>query len=622
MILLKEIVHRIPQETAVADTEFIKEYDVIVCGMGTAGAYAALFCAQNGLSVLGIESHTCTGGNHTAGGIGGHYFGCPGGRYETLEEQIQAFAQRYTAKLPESRKLLMEQALADQKVDILYDSIACGIYFEEHTAVGLRVLSDGKLVNYGAKIILDCTADACIAAMAGCKLQHGRASDGQTQPYTLVSLTEAQGQYVFTNRDFGRVDPFDQWALAEAILFARSAKNEESQRTFVAQMPLPGIREGRRILSEETVRLEELFQDHQTQTPMFYSYSDLDKHGWDIAFDSATLGDWAVGANLGAYNITVAVPYKTILPQGIEGILVPCRALGVDRDLSSCVRMNLDMKKVAEAAAEWATLAIKQKLTLRNVPYAALREKLLQSGCLDEKYNRGYRIDGKKDWDGSPLKTQDVFWYTEPQELKDRLQTLSPGMAIWSAKRMGAAVLPTLRPLLDSSDETLKKHTAFAVASLGSEEATPILREMVLQRDGQMLLDCRKNNNLRGYMAIYWLGRLADRAITNELIRLICDPDEIKNPVYHQADIQTTRYKIAEYKDIYFQFISHAVMALIRIGDQHADLRPCIEQAFADAFATDDYYYRITTKPKMSSEGNMAQTIKLVAEQAIARWQA
>ena len=93
---------------------------------------------------------------------------------------------------------------------------------------------------------------------------------------------------------------------------------------------------------------------------MFYSYSDLDKHGWDIAFDGETLGDWAIGANLGAYNVTVAVPYKAILPKDYDGILVPCRALGVDRDISSCVRMNLDMKKVAEAAAEGAVAGYKK----------------------------------------------------------------------------------------------------------------------------------------------------------------------------------------------------------------------------------------------------------------------
>ena len=46
-----------------------------------------------------------------------------------------------------------------------------------------------------------------------------------------------------------------------------------------------------------------------------------------------------------------------------------------------------------------------------------------------------------------------------------------------------------------------------------------------------------------------------------------------------------------------------------------------IKQAFISAFASDDYYQRITKKPKQSSEGNMALTIKNVAFSAIQQWQ-
>ena len=122
-------------------------------------------------------------------------------------------------------------------------------------------------------------------------------------------------------------------------------------------------------------------------------------------------------------------------------------------------------------------------------------------------------------------------------------------------------------------------------------------------------------------MAIYWLGRLYDREITEELIRLICDPSEKDKSVYHQEDLQTTRYKVLDYNDVYFQFMSQSVMALVRIGDIHVDLRPQIEQAFIRAFATDDYYQRITQKPQLSSEGNMVQAIKVVAFSAAKRWQ-
>ena len=173
---------------------------------------------------------------------------------------------------------------------------------------------------------------------------------------------------------------------------------------------------------------------------------------------------------------------------------------------------------------------------------------------------------------------------------------------------------------LNSSEENLRKHSAFAIAITGSNKANEILRNMVKERDGLMLKDCRKNNNLRGAMAIYFLGRLGDREIIDELINLITDENELNRTVYHQKDTLTTRYKIKEYEDIYFQFISQATMALIRIGNKHKDLQEKIKNAFIKAFSSDDYYYRITTKPKLSSEGNMAETVKAVAFNAIKNW--
>lgn len=619
MIYLSKMVEGKQVVCDVAAPAFAKEFDVIVCGLGTAGAPAALFCAENGLSVLGIDSFTCVGGTHTAGGIATHYFGCPGGRYEQLDQEVADFAKRYTCTTTESRKFLAEQALVKQGVEILYESSVCGVYLEEKTVIGLQILTDGAIVDYRAKMVMDCTAEACVASMAGCETEKGRELDGQMQPYSLVSMVFRNEKYRFTNVDIGRVDQYDPVALSEGVLFARSHPSDAG--IHIAQMPILGIREGRRILAEEQVYLKDLLEEKQTQTPMFYAYADLDMHGWDIVFDGALRGDWAIGANLGAYNVTVAIPYQAILPKNFDAILVPCRALGVDREVSGCVRMIPDMKKVAEAAAEWTTLAIKGNRKLREVPYAQLRERLMQSGCLKEGDNRGVRVDGRRDWDGSPLEKRDVCWVTDPALLEDGLKTKKPGEAIWSAKRMGAEALPALRQHLTASDENLRKHAAFAVASIGSSEANAILRDMVSCRDGWMLKDGRKNNNLRGCMAIYLLGRLADREIADELIRLICDPKELERPVYHQTDMKTTRYTITAYNNIYFQFMSQAVMALIRIGNAHSDLRRKIAQAFVNAFASDEYYQRITEKSKLSSEGNMVQAIKVVAFAAVRQWQ-
>ena len=185
---------------------------------------------------------------------------------------------------------------------------------------------------------------------------------------------------------------------------------------------------------------------------------------------------------------------------------------------------------------------------------------------------------------------------------------------------MGETALPTLLKLLNSNDLNTKKHTAFALAILGNKAAIPELREMVLERDDFMLRDCRKNNNLRGCVSIYWLGRLGDREITDELINIICNKEENQRLVYQKKELQTTRYKVKNFADVYYQFVSQSVMALIRIGNLHKDLRPKITEAFKVAFSSDEYYHRFTQRDMQSSEGNMVLALKNIAFKEAEKW--
>ncbi len=616
---LSEIINSKQTITEINPT-FDKEYDTVVCGLGTAGSLAALFSAENGLSVLGIESFTCVGGIHSVGGIMEHYFENPGGRYEAIDKEVKAFSER-TVIEAESRKIITEEMLLKKGVDILYEATVCGVFLEDKTVVGLKVIIDGKISNIKTKVVMDCTADAHIANIAGCETEFGRKTDNQAQPYTSVSLMYDGKSYGVTNFDYGRVDQTDNEALSEALIFSRALENKVERyggRQFISHMPLIGLREGRRIVAEETVTIDDLFENRETETPMFLSYADMDKHGLDTAFDGEALSDWAVGSNLGAYNVTLAVPYKAILPKNFEGILVPCRALGVSREISCCVRMITDMKKMAEAASDWTALAIKQGKKLREVEYAQLKERLIKSGCLDINKKRVYRVDGKNNWNGKPLETKDVEFLTKPRHLKKVLKTDKPGEAIWSAKLMGEKAIPTLTKLLKSRNEKFRKHSAFALAITGNDEGKKVLREMAESRDGFMLKDCRKKNNYRGVMAIYWLGRLGDEKSVDILSKIISDENEVNHPTYKQTD--PTTFYLNDFRGIYFQFVSHSVMALIRIGNKHTHLRTKITKLFEDVFSNDDYYNRITKRPPMSSEGNMVLTIKKFALTAIEKW--
>ena len=62
------------------------EYDIIIAGLGTAGAIAASVASEKGLKVLGIDTLSMQGGSGTAGGVLGYYFGFKGGVYREIDD--------------------------------------------------------------------------------------------------------------------------------------------------------------------------------------------------------------------------------------------------------------------------------------------------------------------------------------------------------------------------------------------------------------------------------------------------------------------------------------------------------------------------------------------------------
>ncbi len=617
-MLLSELWEGRVARTEIPEVSFDAAYDVIVSGLGNSGALAALFSAENGLSVLGVESSCAVGGTTTRGGISVHYFGCPGGRAEAVEAACRSHSQRLGCDPAESGRFVLEEKLLQQSVRLLYRSSVCGVFLQGRTVTGVRVLTPDGIRQYACRVLMDCTGDGSTACMAGCESSFGRAWDGLGQPYSRMCRILRDGELLPINMDFGRVDPLDDRALTQALVFSCAYEPPILRRMgkFVQHLPLIGVREGRHILSEEQLRLTDLFQGCRTAEPAFYTYSDLDKHGWDKPLESELFADWAVGANLNAYNLSFPVPWKSILPKGFDGLLVPCRALGVDCDIAASVRMIPDMNKLAETAADVALLAIRHGCRLKDIPYPELHSRLEASGCLDTAHDRGLWVDGKLDCDAEPLTPEKVTFFTRPEQLESRLATLRPGLAIWSARRMGDAAREPLYALLDSPDENTHKHAAFALASMGDPGGLPLLREMAAQRDAVMLRDCRKYNQHRGPMAIYHLGRLADADSVELLLELLTGSEEHLRPIYEPC----SRYPWTDFRVLYFMFFCNATAALVRIGNAHPRVRSRIADGFAQAFSGDAWYLRLTTRPEASSEGGMVKNLKVVAMAAAADW--
>lgn len=609
---------RAEQTPMIRMEQHLSDYDLIVVGMGTAGTIAAITAARAGLSVLGIERLSNVGGTSTAGVVLGYYFGSTGGMFEKLDSQItEALNTDFGFRTP-ARETVWEQAATDAGVMLLYHTAVVDVLEQDGRVTGVCAVSDHMVYTIQGRYVLDCTGDGEVCVRAGCAYTIGRTADHQTQPYTRME-TRITGSSVYgaDNVDFGRVDVEDAEDVTSHLLWSGAQFAKQKVTPFDADYalslsPMLGIRESRLISCEQMMTAEELFGERKEPRPLFYAYADLDKHGWDLAFEEPALCDWAVNANLGAVNASAAVPLGAMIPKGKQGLLVAGRCMGMDHVMASCVRMQRDMQKAGEAIATAVSLAVRGNIPVQAVPYEELAVLLRESGCLNENNNVGFVFDAPPP---SVIVPRPITWMTDIGKIQAGLSSDCPGVAIWSCKRLGRdAMEPVLAGWLTSSCEWLAKHSALALALLGSMAGEEILLDMMQMRDGFVLQDCRKHNQLRGVMAIYALRRIKSQRSVAELCAIVAGgAAEFAHPVYHM-EIQNTRYQIAGYNDTYFQFLSHAVYALLTLRKVHPQMRDKIDGALA-VFLKDGFVERVAPGTKEGSEYQMAQNVVRVVQQ-------
>ncbi len=211
-----------------------KEYDVIVCGAGTAGVIAAIAAGRQGASVLLVERSFHVGGMITEGNAGITKFTehckdideykrevidvlatdprsvqVAGGIAHELCMKLVAvggasgtngdlgsyvFTERYAAEA------MMLDMLAEAGVEILYDSKVCVVDMDGDTLRKVVVANKEGFVEYAAKCFIDSTGDADVAFLSGveCHLganendiaEGGAIKIGQMQPMGTMYRVE------------------------------------------------------------------------------------------------------------------------------------------------------------------------------------------------------------------------------------------------------------------------------------------------------------------------------------------------------------------------------------------------------------------------------------------------
>ncbi|NQT51354.1 FAD-dependent oxidoreductase, partial [bacterium] len=163
--------------------------DVVVCGGGTGGAFAAIAAARQGASTVLLDAGTSLGGVGTGGGIHSYYHGVKGGLQDEadtfLEELTPLFGppEKVNGFHPWAKQVVLELMAAEAGVEIAYDTMVTGVRTAPvpsalPAAAGDRseavrritgVVGAGPEGNalYEAKVFVDGTGDGDVAAMAG-----------------------------------------------------------------------------------------------------------------------------------------------------------------------------------------------------------------------------------------------------------------------------------------------------------------------------------------------------------------------------------------------------------------------------------------------------------------------
>ena len=410
--------------------------DVLVCGGGCAGIAAALSAARNGAKVLLIEKAPFAGGIITCVGlpffdgiasIRDNRIVVRGIALELLSKSgvCAPDAKKVASHNPTIRnsfefKILLDRLIREHKdnLTVLFNSVACGVETQGGRISGVQVANKDGLVTVQPKVVIDCTGDGDVAAWSGAPFEQ----NAEVQPLTLhfrigrvkkspdlgkncrVALEKAQQRgelpfyygpgvmflygddEVYIHGVRVPADPTNAADLSRAEMQGRSDayamfqawKREVpgfEQAYFLEAYPWIGVRESRRLTGQHVLSEDDLMKGRRFDDAIATGCWYLDLHP-----NKTTVG----GANdfkpEKVQPEPYDIPYRSLLPQKIENLLVAGRCHSATRGAHASTRVTCTAMAMGEAAGCASALSIIAKKTPQEIGGVTVRESLTKQG--------------------------------------------------------------------------------------------------------------------------------------------------------------------------------------------------------------------------------------------------
>ncbi|MBN1863455.1 MAG: FAD-dependent oxidoreductase [Victivallales bacterium] len=432
----------------------VRETDVLVVGGGPAGVAAALSAARQGLDVTVVEQTNCLGGIATSG-LHGHIcqYCSWGGEFRVVGGICDEFARSVSARgygaydersfdfEVEALKLVLEEMFLKEKINILYYTQFSDVVVEDGNIRAVVIQSKNGREAVAAKIVIDATGDADVAARAGAPFEKGRADDGATQPMTLmfqIGGVDFQKVHHFREKEYPvKYGDSNKYKLHKLWKEAQdNGDMEPFQDGIMGWWHTPtrpdqlGIN-FTHIFGKDCTRMEDLtFATIEGRRQAFHTVDVYRKYvpgmeGCWMSHCAAMIGTRESRRIVGEYVITeqdlmaqrdfddsigygsffidvhnctgpgmdsetwnppkgfkYQIPYRALLPKNVSNLLVAGRCISCTHVALGSLRVMPQCMIEGEAAGAAAAMAVESKSSPRNISIGKLQDTLRKSGAI------------------------------------------------------------------------------------------------------------------------------------------------------------------------------------------------------------------------------------------------
>ncbi|OGO88512.1 MAG: hypothetical protein A2Y15_01775 [Clostridiales bacterium GWF2_36_10] len=168
--------------------------DVVVCGGGTAGVFAAIAAAEHGKKVIIIEQFGSVGGSATNALVTpimkNSIVDNPQCSYISNKVRDRIFAYGGSDKDglkfdPLVLKIVLEELCVEAGVKLLYHTFIADVVKEGNKLKSVMIVNKAGMQLVEGDIFIDCTGDGDIGVFAGAEYTKGNPDTGKTQPISI-----------------------------------------------------------------------------------------------------------------------------------------------------------------------------------------------------------------------------------------------------------------------------------------------------------------------------------------------------------------------------------------------------------------------------------------------------